>query len=298
MEQKLQDNQFSIIVDYDKNASKPEQIFLGIAKLIEGFQYTDRELVGCIAKEIEPVIMLDDVEQGSIKMILRSVIASLPDEGLANCDVKRIIGTFLVKAKYAILKAMDNDGSISEASFNKLEGELFAQAQETGVSTLGCYTPPRRETLIRSMALVADGIGQMRENDKVKFGAEIGNVYESVNIKRELNIDNAVTNSVTHETITNQQIVILKIQKVAFIGNSKWEFRIGKNKLAMHIEDERWLEAYKNGHIILVPGDSLKVRMEETMQYSDNNELICSEARIVEILDVIHEKDNITKELF
>lgn len=298
MEKKLETNQFCITVDYDKNASKPEQIFLGIAKLIEGFQYTDRELVGCIAKEIEPVIMLDDVEQGSIRMILRSVIESLPDEGLERCDVKRIIGTFLVKAKYAILKAMDKKGSISEQAFDALELEISKQAQETGVSALGCYTEPKRETLITSMALISDGVSKMRETDRVQFGADIGNQLQAIQIGRELDIDEEVTNSVTQEEITNIQVVILKIQKVDFIGNSKWEFRIGKNKISAHIEDEAWLEQYKAGKITLIPGDSLKVEMRETMQYAKNHELICSVSQIIKVLSVIHEEKQPSSQLF
>lgn len=298
MEKKLEDNQFYITVDYDKNASKPEQIFLGIAKLIEGFQYTDRELVGCIAKEIEPVIMLDDVEQGSIRMILRSVIESLPDEGLERCDAKRIIGTFLVKAKYAILKAMDKNKSISEQAFDTLELEISKQAQETGVSTLECYTEPKRETLITSMALISDGVSKMRETDRVQFGADIENEIQAVQIGSNLDIDEAVTNSITQEEITNIQIVILKIQKVDFIGNSKWEFRIGKNKISAHIEDEGWLKKYKAGEITLIPGDSLKVKMVETMQYAKNHELICSISKIEKVLSVIHEDKGQLSQLF
>lgn len=70
------------------------------------------------------------------------------------------------------------------------------------------------------MALISDGVSKMRETDRVQFGADIENELKAIQIGSELDIDEAVTKSVTQEEITNIQVVILKIQKVAFIGNS------------------------------------------------------------------------------
>ena len=42
MDSQYKDNQFCITVEYEKLESNPEQIFLGIAKLIEGLQYADK----------------------------------------------------------------------------------------------------------------------------------------------------------------------------------------------------------------------------------------------------------------
>ena len=35
---------FSIVVDYDKESPSPENIFIGIAKLIESFKLIDKQL--------------------------------------------------------------------------------------------------------------------------------------------------------------------------------------------------------------------------------------------------------------
>lgn len=298
MDSQYKDNQFCITVEYEKLESNPEQIFLGIAKLIEGLQYADKQLVGCIAKDIEPVVLLDNIEQGSIKIFLRSVIESLPDEGLEKCDIKRIIGAFLVKAKYAILKATSQNEPIQTHQLDQLEKEIDAYAQDTGTSTLGCYTQVDRESIITSMARITDAVDTMRPSDRVKFEAEIGGSVQTISIPKELQVDDSVTDSLAKHEEINQNTFILKINKVDFMGNSKWEFRLGKSKITAHIEDEEWLKRHKTGKIVLVPGDSLKVLMEVKMQYGKGYDLICTLFKIIKVLDVIHTEEPIEEKLF
>ena len=298
MDSQYKDNQFFITVEYEKLESNQEQIFLGIAKLIEGLQYADKQLVGCIAKDIEPVVLLDNIEQGSIKIFLRSVIESLPDEGLEKCDIKRIIGAFLVKAKYAILKATSQNEPIQTHQLDQLEKEIDAYAQDTGTSTLGCYTQVDRESIITSMARITDAVDTMRPSDRVKFEAEIGGSVQTISIPKELQVDDSVTDSLAKHEEINQNTFILKINKVDFMGNSKWEFRLGKSKITAHIEDEEWLKRYKTGKIVLVPGDSLKVLMEVKMQYGKGYDLICTLFKIIKVLDVIHTEEPIEENLF
>lgn len=289
MDERYKDNQFCITVEYDTNESKPEQIFLGIAKLIESLQYADAMLVGCIAKDIEPVVMLDDIEQGSIKVFLRTALAAIPDEGLERCDIKRVIGTFLVKGKYALLRLMGAGNiPIREKELQAVEDEIVMYAKETGVSTLGCYTEVNRETMITSMAKISEAVNIMRETDRVSFGADINGHIQRQHIPRQFDVDDHITDSLVKDKIINRQTVILKIQKVDFVGNSKWEFRLGHTKIATHIEDEEWLTNYRAGKIILLPGDSLKVELEETMQYGKQYDLLCSILRITKVIEVIH----------
>ena len=66
---------FGLVVDFDKKADRPERIFDGIASMIRSLQNIDQTLISCVDGAIKPVLMLENVEAGSIKVWLAQAIA-------------------------------------------------------------------------------------------------------------------------------------------------------------------------------------------------------------------------------
>ena len=60
---------FHITVDYDKKSPNPENIFIGIAKLIESFKAMDSELITCVDTNIETEMLFRRCEKGSVKSL-------------------------------------------------------------------------------------------------------------------------------------------------------------------------------------------------------------------------------------
>ena len=54
-------------VNFKKGTESPSRVFRTMSELIDTFQELDRHLVNSIDIRIEPVLLLDDIESGSIK---------------------------------------------------------------------------------------------------------------------------------------------------------------------------------------------------------------------------------------
>jgi len=89
--------------------------------------------------------------------------------------------------------------------------------------------------------------------------------------------------------LVNQHDIFLVIGKPDFIGNAKWGFRHGKKSLNLKIEDEEWLERFKQGTFPIKPGDALRVRLRSEHHYDAKGNLIKTEEPIVRVFDVIED---------
>jgi hypothetical protein len=55
---------FCITVDFKKKSDNPARVFKAMTDLITAFQKFDTHLIGGIDSQLEPVILLEDVEIG------------------------------------------------------------------------------------------------------------------------------------------------------------------------------------------------------------------------------------------
>jgi len=97
---------FCIHIEFDPTAPNPERIFESIAKLIKSFQEIDCHLINCVDTNIEPILVLEDIEKGSIKVWIAQILKELPDHALADGDWKKVLGKFLVQGKHSFLVNM------------------------------------------------------------------------------------------------------------------------------------------------------------------------------------------------
>lgn len=279
-------SQFCITIDYDRQSPHPEQVFLGLSKIIEAFTVLDSNLVNCIDSEIQPVILLEDVEKGSIKVWLKNMINSLPDDGLKNCDVKRILGEYLVKSKYLILSYIDGKESISKIEeVEALEQNILEMAKNTNTSEFECYTKPERESLLRSMSNMGDAFGYFRNNDHIYIETVNGN---STIINKNFRLPkSSIEQFCAGDTFENTIDIILKVRRPDFLGDAQWGFRHGKNSMDAKILDDEWLSKYRNREVAVFPGDSLKVNLQSVVTYGKDNELISEKNAIIKVYEVV-----------
>jgi hypothetical protein len=94
---------FALEIDFVPGSPDPARVFRSMTQLIDTFQRFDRELVQTIDVHIEPVMVLEDIEAGSVKSWLRAVLNATDDTGLQELNWKRIVGGYLVRAKYLII---------------------------------------------------------------------------------------------------------------------------------------------------------------------------------------------------
>src|SRR6202047_5478333 len=102
---------FGIEIGFKPGSDAPSRVFRTMTALIEAFETVDRELVNSVAR-VQPVLLLEDIEVGSIKTWLRTQLEALDDQALKSGEWKKVLGIYLVKAKYIIIDFLKGRSTI------------------------------------------------------------------------------------------------------------------------------------------------------------------------------------------
>ncbi|MEQ1704833.1 MAG: hypothetical protein ABL867_02525, partial [Rickettsiales bacterium] len=161
---------FAIYVNFDKEAPNPQRVFQAVSDLINAFQKFDKILCQTIDSNIEPVMMLEEIEAGSLKVWLRNVLQSTPDENLKKLEWKPLVGKYLVKAKYLAIELLNSE--IEDNKKEKIEdfGRKLADiASETDVRHLPDYKAPSINDLASSLREISDAKDSLSPKDSLSY---------------------------------------------------------------------------------------------------------------------------------
>src|SRR5438552_17609473 len=78
----------------------PRRIFDAASELIDGFEHLDEAVAGSADAAIRRLMVLEDIEAGSIRVWLSSFLKTIDDQGLREGEWKKAIGPVLFEAKY------------------------------------------------------------------------------------------------------------------------------------------------------------------------------------------------------
>ncbi|MCA9334472.1 MAG: hypothetical protein KC474_12195 [Cyanobacteria bacterium HKST-UBA04] len=282
---RTQDNaDFCLTIDFEKSSGNPARIFRAATELIDALNYLDKELVGVVDSRIEPVLLLEDIESGSLKIWLAQAIKHVPDETLLNLDWEPLIGQFLVKAKYIAIDFLAEETEVTDlARYTELAQQLQKTAEETEIKRLPHYQPPPLKGLLTGASKITGALSHLHENDKVRYTTK--DAEASFNMRLNLAPEN-IEDLLTTKQITHDQTMILKIKKPDYIGKSQWEFKHGKETILAKITDEEWLESFQNRQVDVRPQDSLEVTVQVIVKYGLDDEVVGHSFIITKVLDV------------
>lgn len=103
-----------------------------MAVLIEAFQDLDRHLAKAVTVSVEPEVLLERVEAGSIRAVLRTVLRQIDDDALRGLDWKPLIGQYLVAGKHRLLKWLEGRHAIlTRTEVLGLQRELASLAPDS-----------------------------------------------------------------------------------------------------------------------------------------------------------------------
>lgn len=95
--------EFSITIDFKPNVGDPTRIFRSAIALIENFARFDQELVRAFNTQISSTIRLEQIEEGSLRIWLKTFLESLDDDALKSGDWKKVVGVYLLTQNIAFL---------------------------------------------------------------------------------------------------------------------------------------------------------------------------------------------------
>ncbi len=276
---------FSIEVDFKKGSEAPSRVFRTISELIEAFSAFDRDLIRSIDVEIEPVMLLEDIEAGSVRTWLTYLLKEIDDDALKNLDWKKAVGTYLVKAKYRVIKFLENKTQISDRiEIIELERDLLTLAQETDIKHIPTYSPIPRPKLIENLVTLSSAAHHLKEGDKLFYTTAEDKV--SFNLSFYI-IPDAIEDLLTKEIITSTAEMILKVKKPDYLGESKWELKYEQKTLPVKILDTAWLQSFQNRDVDIRPGDSIRAIVEIITRYDYDNEVVSAQYNIKQVLEVL-----------
>ncbi|MFZ1520030.1 MAG: hypothetical protein WAU11_14720 [Ignavibacteriaceae bacterium] len=284
------DYDFYIKIDFEKSSRDPSRIFSTMSSLIETFQAIDSEFAKSIDSKINSVLLLEDVESGSLKSFFKSFLESVDDNALKAGDWKKIVGAYLLKVKYKLLAFLEDKNKIdNRIQIEGLQGELLQLAEETDVRGLPGYAPIPVEKLLFSIGKLSNSVKFLNDKDIVKYYSDEG----TVSINKNFNYDSeTVEDLLTKETLSNRNEMILKVKKPDYLGESMWDFKHGDRAIQAKIIDMDWLSDFHLRKYDIRPGDSLRAVLETQIKYGFNGEVIAVHNFIVEIKEIITESNS------
>lgn len=280
---------FAFEIDFKRGTGSPSRVFLAINDFIRGCERLDAELVQAIDSNIETVLVLEDIETGSIKVWLRNVLRSTEDDALKTLDWKPLVGKYLVRSKYAVLRWLDDGGEGVPKSLPALAREIQAIAAETDVKHLPDYQPPSPKALIEAARDFQGVKNQLTPGDTAKYIPRDGEPLE-MNLAVAWNIEDIESMAVRETVKFPIAPMILAVKKPDYLGDSKWELRHGKRNISAKIEDEAWLKQFQGRQIDVRPGDALRCDVRIEHLYGHDNELLTERYTVVTVSEVLADK--------
>jgi hypothetical protein len=273
-----------IRIDFTKSSEQPRRVFDAISLLIEGFERLDDVLIETIDAKIEPILLLEDVEAGSIRVWLKNILKSTDDDALKTLDWRPQVGKYLVRAKYATLRWLDTRKEDEVPRLVDLKSELQKLAEETDARHLPDYPKVHDARLVPTLDKIQDAKRQLRDSDRLII--EAGETEYQVDLtnrwspSREIPVDGGRS---TYSEIE----LILTLRKPDMLGQSKWVFRHGKSNFTASIEDSHWLSDYYNRRHLILPGDALRCTVKIEYLYDRKGQLKSQNNYISKIHELI-----------
>ncbi len=283
-------NQFEIVIDFGQGGN-PNRVFRSMADLLDTFQDLDTTLSEVVGVKVDNTLVLEDIQRGSLKTIIRNLVHDLPDKDLRDANFKRILGHYLVKGKYAVLKWCQEIPKLtSPDQVDALEGELVRIAEETNINQLPAYRAPDRVKLLTNISSIQKSTRYLTEEDSVHYTCYEGSskITDAIEIS-----DSSVEAVLIMETLDDCSEAILKVKKADYLGTSKWAFKFEGHAIDVSITDHEWLDKFQNKLVSVQPGDSIRGTLVRYISYGHDNEVLSVRYELEHVRQVIEAKNYI-----
>ncbi|MEE4012083.1 hypothetical protein V1T76_08485 [Roseibium sp. FZY0029] len=279
------DADYGVTIDFERGTSDPVRVFEAMVKALGGFRDIDRLVLGAADPDLTPIMVLEDVEAASITSWVKNKVSAIDDMALKEFDLKQQVGKYAVKAKYLILKYLDERLVKEEAArLETLRDDLYKLSTEN--PTERKLPLPSRillEDLTKPLDKIQDAKRLLGPSDRMIFKDEGGTheLDKSVTKKPSSYVKEIEKDSV------GEMEMILTIRKPDLLGKSQWEFRHGKDSLSANIEDDFWLETLHKGEVSIVSGSGISCTVAYKYEYDERGNLISKHHDIVKVHRVI-----------
>jgi hypothetical protein len=252
--------------------------------MIRALQSLDQTLCAAVDPHIEPVMILEDIEAGSIKIWLASLLSRVEDDALKELDWKPLVGKYLVRAKYAVIRWSNK--SASDGGLLGLAREIRGIALETDIKHIPDYAPPSLQELSTATRQIDEAKSLLLPGDKMAYLSSDEPPLD-FNLTVRWSPDELSDLAVKETTKFENMPMNLIVKRPDYLGRSKWDFRHGRKALSANIEDNVWLTDFQTRKIDVRPGDALRCLVTIQHKYGFDNELISEDYVVTKVEQVL-----------
>ncbi|WP_419800776.1 hypothetical protein [Mucilaginibacter sp.] len=279
--------QLNLLFEGEKN---PSEAFDELKDVFQALSALDEVYIASIANGIHCDYSIQSIEYSSIKTWIAQRIREVPDEAIKEFDWKKLVGHFLLKLKYLVLKYLESNSEIdSKDSIERLAKEIEVEKTKIINNDKYLLNEVNLYTLINTLEKMVAVLGNLKEKERIEFKSIDGSAI----LNRRININKAKilwelgdTNA-EHETTE-----ILKIKKIDLLSNnSTWTFKLGTKTIDAKIIDRVWLDKYHSREFPLLPEDSLKVKLKVIYINRPDGSVLKNVYEITEVLKRIDPED-------
>jgi hypothetical protein len=288
---------FGVTIDFAKGKSDPVKVFDALAQMLEGLRTFDDAIIGSIDPHLETTMVLQEVEANSITAWVRNRLRQVDDDALKEFDWKQQVGAYAVKAKYIALDYLDKKAAENEnARLEQLRDDLMKIAQDASLRH-----PPLPATIdLKALATPLDQIQDAKKllskRDRV--------IVKSEGRHHELNLevtkrpsDFIPTEKIESEASGTMPMTLL-VRRPDYLGDTMWEFRHGRDAVNARIMDEEWLERFRSGAEVIVPGCALDCLVSYSYGYNASGELKTAKHDVVSVRKIINGSGSVQSNIF
>lgn len=279
-----------IQIDYEPATADPARVFRAMARMIDAFQRTDRDLAAVVSASIEPVLLLERVEAGSIRARLITLLRAINDEGLLNLDWRPLVGQYLVRAKHRALRWLERHPTIeSRAQIIELQQQLLSEVPPVPAGHLFLPAPVPPAALLEDLRSLSDAVSELQPGDQALYEA----AGESTPISAPFGLSSEkVEELLTQEIVVSESELLLLVKKPDYLGNSRWEFRLEDHAIEAKVQDEAWLERFQAGRIVLRPGDALRALVRSEAYRGFEGNLVATKYYVLQVREIVHQQES------
>jgi hypothetical protein len=281
-------------IDYPPETDDPARVFRAMAKLIDAFHQIDRDLAHAFSPNLEPVLLLERVEAGSLRAWIRTVVRQMDDDALRNLDWKPLVGQYLVRGKHAFLRWLDDKEHISNRSeLLQLQASL-AELNPSEPADVLLIEPVPAAKLLHDARLLVAATEDLRDTDIVTYVSDA----DETKLSRALQLSSEEVESLlTDEVVRSNTRTLLLIKKPDYLGASRWEFRLADRPIEAKILDEAWLARFREGQYPLRPADALDADVRSELFRGFEGNVVGTHYFVEHIYRVVHGVGNTQEEL-
>jgi hypothetical protein len=276
---------FEIKLEFDKNTENPSRLFYSFAEMIDSVNKLDIVIAKTINSSISSKIILDDIEKGSILAKLWNELVISEDGKIDNPAPQENVKNYLENSRRAAINFVSHNKSSVE-DLGELGSEIAEIAETNKVKETFNYAEPNLIELAKSINEIKNSTDDLNGNEGfilTNLGENPSEIIRSGGEKIDIE---AVEKFLTKEELVNNYEAFYKIKKPDFLGDSQWDFKHGTKSIKVKILHQEWLDKFHKGEIVVLPGDSLKVKIKQTNKYNQNGYLISEKIEIIEVLEI------------